>query len=49
MDYENCDVYEIKGSDGVCSGNDSPYAEHDEKCDQCPLYARYKEHKQRSE
>ena len=43
MDYEKCEVYQIKKSaHGICIGNvkGEPY---DEKCDTCPAYIRYKE------
>ena len=34
MDYESCDVYKIKGNDGMCTGGD-------EQCNECPCFIKY--------
>lgn len=33
MDYESCDVYRIKGADGMCTGGD-------EQCNECPCFIK---------
>ncbi len=43
MNYETCEVYRIKGSTGMCTGNDYEDSEYKEECKCCPLYTRYKE------
>lgn len=34
MDYESCDVYKIKGKDGMCTGGD-------EQCNECPCFIKF--------
>ena len=33
-DYESCDVYKIKGKDGLCTGRD-------EQCNECPCFIKF--------